>query len=92
MGAVSQSSPTDTIKVRENILMVGNSITFQGEWKKTLHRDDVTNWGIPGYPNEQISWTVNNFLPLNPTVCFLEGGINDINFGNYAKSCFWKPS
>ncbi len=79
--AFSQSSPTDTIKSRGQIFMVGNSITFQGDWKKILKREDIVNWGIPGYTTEQISWTVKNFLPLNPTVCFLEGGINDITLG-----------
>ena len=79
--AFSQSNPTDTIKSRGKILMVGNSITFQGDWKKVLQRDDVINWEIPGYTTEQISWTVKNFIPLNPTVCFLEGGINDITLG-----------
>ena len=50
--AFSQSNPTDTIKSRGKILMVGNSITFQGDWKKVLQRDDVINWEIPGYTTE----------------------------------------
>ena len=63
------------------ILMVGNSITFQGDWKKVLGREDVTNWGIPGYTTQQLSWTFKNYVLLKPRVVFLEGGINDLTLG-----------
>jgi alpha-glucosidase len=79
--ASAQSNPSDTIKAGNPIIMVGNSITFQGDWKKVLNRNDVTNWGIPGYTTGQIAWTFKNFVKLQPKVCFLEGGINDISLG-----------
>ncbi len=81
-------NPTDTIKHIANIVMSGNSITYSGHWKKLLGREDVTNWGIPGYTTEQISWTIKNFSKENPKVAFLEGGINDLTLGITPKRIF----
>ncbi len=41
----TQDNPTDTITSTEHIFMVGNSITYAGEWAKLLNRNDVINWG-----------------------------------------------
>ncbi len=81
-------NPTDTIKKAERIIMVGNSITYGGDWIKLLGRNDVTNWGIPGYTTEQLSWTIKNILPKKPVICFLEGGINDLTLGITPKRVF----
>lgn len=77
----AQSNPTDTITASSPIVMAGNSITHHGDWQKVLGRKDVTNWGIPGYTTEQISWTIKHVIALHPKVCFLEGGINDLTLG-----------
>ena len=84
----AQSNPTDSIKTASIICMVGNSITHHGDWQKVLGRKDVTNWGIPGYTTEQISWTIKNLMPLHPKVCFLEGGINDLTLGITSKRVY----
>ncbi len=81
-------NPTDDLKNTEKIIMVGNSITYQGDWQKLLNRNDVTNWGIPGYTTQQISWTIKNLIPKKPAVCFLEGGINDLTLGIKPKRVF----
>ncbi len=83
-----QMNPTDTIKSSEKIFMIGNSITFKGEWRVVLGRKDVINWGIPGYTTEQISWTIKNVIPKKPVVCFLEGGINDLSLGISVKRVY----
>lgn len=72
---------TDTIESSKPIVMFGNSITYQGNWEKALQRNDVTNWGIPGYTTGQLAWTIKNLVPLNPTIVFIEGGINDLSLG-----------
>lgn len=77
----AQSNQTDTITKSSPIVMAGNSITHHGDWQKVLGRKDVTNWGIPGYTTEQISWTIKHVVALHPKVCFLEGGINDLTLG-----------
>ena len=78
---VTPKVTADTIVNAGRIFMVGNSITYGGEWTKLLNRNDVINWGIPGYTTEQISWTIKNLLPKKPVICFLEGGINDLTLG-----------
>jgi lysophospholipase L1-like esterase len=65
------------------IAMIGDSITYQGDWTKVLGRADVTNWGIPGYTTGQLAWTFKDLLKQQPglKVVFLQGGINDLTLG-----------
>ncbi|MEM6648587.1 MAG: GDSL-type esterase/lipase family protein, partial [Bacteroidota bacterium] len=65
------------------VLMLGDSITAQGEWGTALGRDDVANRGIPGYTTGQLIWTIKNGLADHPEaqVWFLQGGINDLSLG-----------
>ena len=63
--------------------MIGDSITYQGDWAKVLGRSDVTNWGIPGYTTGQLAWTFKDLMKQQPgvKVVFLAGGINDLTLG-----------
>lgn len=61
-----------------NIVMLGNSITYQGDWQEVLGRTDVFNGGKPGWTTQQLSWVIKNFIiPHRPKLCFFKGGIND---------------
>ncbi|MCM5664331.1 SGNH/GDSL hydrolase family protein [Galbibacter mesophilus] len=65
-----------------NIVMLGNSITHQGDWKEVLQREDVFNGGKPGWTTQQLSWVIKDFvIPNKPKVCFFKGGINDYTLG-----------
>ncbi|WP_281542933.1 SGNH/GDSL hydrolase family protein [Maribacter aestuarii] len=65
-----------------NIVMLGNSITFAGDWQDELKRKDVFNGGKPGWTTQQLSWVIKNFIvPYKPRVCFFKGGINDYSLG-----------
>ena len=69
-------------EVKTNIVMLGNSITHQGNWKEVLGRDDVFNGGKPGWTTQQLSWVIKNFIiPKEPVICFFTGGINDYTLG-----------
>lgn len=72
------------------VVMFGNSITYQGSWEKLLNRDDILNYGIPGYTTGQLIWTIKNVLKDHPTskIWFIEGGINDISLGVPVKRIF----
>ncbi|XLS30078.1 SGNH/GDSL hydrolase family protein [Flavobacteriaceae bacterium M23B6Z8] len=77
---------TKIVKLKETdsitIVMLGNSITAAGSWKKVLQRDDVFNGGMPGWTTEQLSWVIKDFvIPNNPKLCFFKGGINDYTLG-----------
>lgn len=75
---------------QKNIVMFGNSITYQGKWEEVLGRTDVVNRGIPGYTTGQLIWTIKNVLHDHPgtKIWFLEGGINDISLGVPVKRIF----
>ena len=69
-------------EVKTNIVMLGNSITHQGNWQEVLKRDDVFNGGKPGWTTQQLSWVIKDFIiPKKPALCFFTGGINDYTLG-----------
>ncbi|MNI19065.1 GDSL-like Lipase/Acylhydrolase [compost metagenome] len=62
--------------------MFGDSITKGGDWATLLGRSDVKNSGFPGFTTSHLVWLLKeNVIDLKPSVCFLEGGINDIGVG-----------
>jgi alpha-glucosidase len=93
-GADTTPAPSD-----KSIVMIGDSITHQGNWEQLLGRNDVVNWGIPGYTTGQLAWTFEDVLREHPHVkiVFLQGGINDLTLGvppdrvftNYVKTIAW---
>ncbi|MBI9070219.1 MAG: hypothetical protein JEY94_01390 [Melioribacteraceae bacterium] len=75
---VEKENPLETA----NIVILGNSITYQGNWQEVLDRKDVFNGGKPGWTTEQLSWVIKNFItPYKPKLCFFTGGINDYTLG-----------
>lgn len=65
-----------------SVVMLGNSITYQGSWSTLLNRDDVFNGGKPGWTTQQLSWVIKDFIiPNKPKICFFKGGTNDISLG-----------
>jgi alpha-glucosidase len=93
-GADAPAAPPE-----KTVVMIGDSITHQGNWEQALGRNDVVNWGIPGYTTGQLAWTFKDVLREHPHVkiVFLEGGINDLTLGvppdriftNYVQSIAW---
>jgi lysophospholipase L1-like esterase len=65
------------------VALIGDSLTRQGDWRKILGREDVTNWGIPGYTTGQLEWTFKDLVRQQPglKVVFLSGGTNDLSLG-----------
>ncbi len=82
---------TDTISITDEkgmtvdtvtIVMLGNSITYVGDWQEQLNRTDVFNGGKPGWTTQQLSWVIDDFIEAHrPKLCFLKGGINDYTLG-----------
>lgn len=68
------------------IVMLGNSITAYGDWKKLLHRNDIANRGIAGDLSGLLANRLNNVIRLKPKFCFLLIGINDIYIGENVES------
>ena len=66
---------------QKNIVMLGNSLTEAGEWAILLQRRDVSNKGIGGHTTEDFINRIDRVLRLQPEICFIEGGINDLSRG-----------
>jgi len=64
-----------------NIVMLGNSITYEGNWNEMLGRTDVANRGISGDVTQGMKVRLGTVLQLKPKIIFLEAGINDILSG-----------
>jgi lysophospholipase L1-like esterase len=62
----------------KNIVMLGNSITSRVNWCEFLNRSDITNMGIDGDITEGYLNRLLFVRKLNPKICFIEGGINDL--------------
>ena len=82
---VAAAEPTNSsiTQPTATIAMIGDSLTRQGRWSELLERDDVVNWGHPGYTTGQIAWTFKDLVRQHSglKVVFLSGGTNDLLLG-----------
>ncbi|MBI3138313.1 MAG: hypothetical protein HYZ15_06995 [Sphingobacteriales bacterium] len=65
---------------QKNIVMLGNSLTYRMSWAELLNRQDIANRGIGSDITAGFLHRLNSIFPLNPGICFIEGGVNDIAF------------
>jgi lysophospholipase L1-like esterase len=65
-----------------NIAMLGNSLTAYADWNELLGRNDVQNFGVADFSVKQLSWLLANWvIPAKPSLCFINGGQEDIMLG-----------
>lgn len=81
LNMVPVANERDAIDTTKKVVMLGNSITYQGNWPQLLNRTDVINWGVPGCTSGQMVWNIKNFLPNKPRICFIMCGRNDLSTG-----------
>jgi len=62
----------------KKIVMLGSSITSRIDWCEMLERTDIANMGINDDITEGYINRMDFIRKLNPGICFIEGGINDI--------------
>jgi len=70
------------------IVMLGDSITYEADWSELLSRNDIANRGIGSDITEGFLNRLSDMYTLNPEVCFIMGGINDIGKGIPVKTIF----
>lgn len=63
---------------RKDIVMLGNSITFWGEWSFLLKSKRVKNQGIPGDTSFGILRRIDDAVKGEPRKIFILAGINDL--------------
>lgn len=66
---------------QSDIVMLGNSLTHKILWNELLGRPDVANRGIGGDLTAGMLHRMSYVLDQNPKICFIEGGINDLDAG-----------
>jgi len=62
------------------IIMLGNSLTEQGQWSELLQNPDVLNRGIAGDLTNGVLDRLDGIVASKPTKIFLMIGINDLLF------------
>jgi lysophospholipase L1-like esterase len=63
------------------IVMLGDSMTYGVDWNELLSRSDVANRGVEGDLTEGFRNRLSDIYNLNPEICLIMGGINDISSG-----------
>ena len=61
-----------------NIVMLGNSLTHGVDWNQLLGRNDVVGMGIVSDILAGFYARIHYVNKLNPEVCFVLGGLNDL--------------
>ena len=98
LGIIKNNSAADTHYDVKNLLfsvygrkeyrtvMLGDSITEGAAWNELLGIPDIANRGIGGDTSEGFYKRLPDIYGLNPELCFIMGGINDIFKGIPVKS------
>jgi lysophospholipase L1-like esterase len=63
------------------IVMLGDSITEGAEWNELLGIDGVANRGVYGDITQGIINRLENVIEMEPEICFIMAGINDLSIG-----------
>ena len=61
-----------------HVVMLGDSITEGTAWNELLGIPDIANRGIDGDTTAGFHKRLSGIYKINPKVCFIMGGINDI--------------
>jgi lysophospholipase L1-like esterase len=66
------------------VVMLGDSITEEGDWGALLPGHDVANRGYPGFTTEELVEAAEAVAEAEPAVVFVLTGTNDIRDGRTA--------
>ena len=70
------------------IVMLGDSLTFRADWKLLLKSLNVVNRGVDGNTTRDILRRLNGVIGLQPDICCIMAGINDISRGGQIEEIF----
>jgi lysophospholipase L1-like esterase len=63
---------------RADVVMLGNSLTYNANWNEILNRSNIANRGIASDITSGYLHRLDYVYRLHPLICFIEGGINDL--------------
>jgi lysophospholipase L1-like esterase len=61
-----------------DVVMLGNSLTYNVNWSELLNRKNIVNRGIISDITQGYLHRLDYVYKLKPKLCFIEGGINDL--------------
>jgi lysophospholipase L1-like esterase len=71
-----------------DIVMLGDSHTYNLNWDELLNRKGIINRGIDADITQGYLNRLKYIYKLNPKICFVEGGINDLYSGFRVQEIF----
>jgi lysophospholipase L1-like esterase len=69
-----------------DVVMLGNSLTYNANWNEILNRTNIANRGISSDITSGYLHRLAYVYKLNPKICFIEGGINDLYSNDSVKN------
>ena len=66
-----------------DVVMLGNSHTYNANWNELLNRRNIANRGIVGDITTGYLQRLGYVYGMKPKICFIEGGVNDV-YANYS--------
>lgn len=66
--------------------MLGNSLTYNANWSEILNRKNIANRGIASDITTGYLHRLGYVYRLNPKICFIEGGVNDLYSNDSVKN------
>lgn len=75
---------------KADIVFLGNSITYGGNWSELLGRERIVNRGIGGDNIPGMLNRLHQVYRLRPQLCFVMAGINDLYTDAPVDTVFWR--
>jgi lysophospholipase L1-like esterase len=75
---VASEAPTQPVILPGVVSMLGDSLTFHGDWAELLGCEHVNNFGVEGETTAEILQRLPTVLAADPLGVFIMGGANDI--------------
>lgn len=69
-----------------DVVMLGNSLTYNANWNEILNRSNIANRGIASDITSGYLQRLRYVYRLNPKLCFIEGGVNDLYSNDSVKN------
>ena len=92
LGTVAKPNPRNTIfqtfSPQANVVMIGDSLTADGEWSEMFPQSKIANRGIGRDRADNILLRMDPILAVNPNKAFVMVGINDIGYGQSVDTIF----
>ena len=69
-----------------DVVMLGNSLTYNANWNEILNRSNIANRGIASDITSGYLHRLGYVYRLHPKLCFIEGGVNDLYSNDSVKN------